>query len=543
MLFRQKLKKILCLGLAAMSAMSMTIGALAAEPYEAYTYDNWGDAVPAQNAYRIDKTVTGFDMGLERLTDPKDPLFISTAASKALAGPKDIFLDEANETFWVADTDNNRVLRLNMDLQVTGAYTGFYGDTEKSVADDGESKFQKPYGIYAANSLYTGELYVYIADYDNSRVVKVKVDSERKMTLVQEYNKPDTDLYQVETFNPSKVVADFAENVYCVVSSVNTGAVQFNRYGEFQGFYGANRVEVTASVIAQKLWRKIASNEQIEGMTRNVPVEYANFDIDEDGFIYTVTEAANATTDAVKKLNPAGYNIWDNNAGNEYKFGDIASEYDATTNTSYSTRLTDICIAKNGLINVLDFSTGRVFQYDRNCNLLCIFGTKNSSNDQRGSFSNPNGVEAHGKNIYVIDGSKNDITVYSETTFGSLMHDAVELYDEGRYSDAKPIWQEVLNRDGGYPLAYFGLGKAALNEGEYSKALDYFKTAYDQKDYDKAFKYAREDWIKAHFTTVVIILAVIIVYLIVLSQLHKRGIYIISGRIDFDNLFKKKGEE
>ena len=67
-------------------------------------------------------------------------------------------------------------------------------------------------------------------------------------------------------------------------------------------------------------------------MTRNVPVEYANFDIDADGFIYTVTEAANTTTDAVKKLNPAGYNIWDNAVGDEYSFGDVASEYDSTTN-------------------------------------------------------------------------------------------------------------------------------------------------------------------------------------------------------------------
>lgn len=527
--------------MAAAVALSMTVTSFAAEPYKAYTYDNWNDAVPSQNAYRIDKTVTGFEMGLTRLSDPSDPLFVSEDSPKSLNGPKDIFLDEANETFWVADTENNRVLRLNIDLELTGCYTGVFGDTEKNLGGDGESKFQKPMGIFAGDSVIDeGTNYVYIADYDNSRIVKVTVDDGRRMTLVQEYNKPDTQLYSVETFNPSKVVADFAENVYAVVTSVNQGAVQFNKDAEFQGYYGANRVEVTAAVVAQKLWRKIASNEQIEGMTRNVPVEYANFDIDEDGFIYTVTEAANATTDAVKKLNPAGYNIWDNNAGNEYKFGDVASEYDATTNTSYSTRLTDICIAKNGLINVLDFSTGRVFQYDRNANLLCIFGTKNSTNDQRGSFSNPNGVEAHGNSIYVIDGSKNDITIYSETTFGKLMHEAVELYDEGLYVEAKPIWQEVINRDGGYPMAYFGLGKAALKEGEYNKALDYFETAYDQDDYDKAFKYAREDWIEKNFTTVVIVLAVIIVYLIVLGQLHKRGIYIISGRIDFKR-FRKGG--
>ncbi|MBR1740061.1 MAG: tetratricopeptide repeat protein [Ruminococcus sp.] len=543
MRINKALRRIVSAGAAAAVALSMTVSAFAREPYRAYIYDTWDDSVPSQNAYRVDKTITGHDMGLERLSDPSDPLFVDELAPAAIAGAKDFYLDTANEEFWLADSDNDRVLRLDIDLNVTGCYTGVFGSEKNVIGDDGESKFDNPTGLFVRNSIYgENELYIYIADYDNARIVKAMPDPSdpyRKLTLVHEYTKPETDLYQVQTFNPSKVVVDFAENVYAVVSSVNQGAVQFNREGAFQGFYGANRVEVTAAVIAQKLWRKIASNEQISGMKRSVPVEYANFDMDDDGFIYTVTEAANASTDAVKKLNPAGYNIWDNNAGNEYHFGDVAGEYDAVSNTSHNTRLTDICVSDYGIMNVLDFETGRVFQYDRDANLLCIFGTKRqSSNDQRGSFSNPNAVEAYAHNIYVLDGAKCDITVYSETTFGQLMHQAVELYDQGRYSEAKPIWESVLARDGGYPLAYIGLGKAALNEGEYSKALDYFKTAYDQKDYDKAFKYAREEYIRNNFTGIVIVILVVVVFLVVLAQLHKRNIYLIKGRIKFK---KRKG--
>ena len=524
---KNSFKKILCAGLAAVAAMSMTIDAFAAEPYESYIYDAWADAIPSQNAYRIDRTVTGYEMELSRLSDPADPLYIGEKASAKLANPKDMFFETELSEFWIADTDNNRIIRLDKDLKLVGAYT--------EVKDGGS--FKSPTGIYVKRSVVDDKLYIYIADYENSRVVKAEIKSENEMELVHEYTRPETDLYTVETFNPSKVVADKAENVYAVCTSVNQGAVQFNKSGKFQGYYGANRVEVTASVVAQKLWRKFASNEQISGMTRNVPVEYANFDIDEGGFIYTVTEAANATTDAVKKLNPAGYNIWDNAAGNDYVFGDMTSEYDATQNQTYSTRLTDICVSDNGLINVLDFATGRVFQYDRNARLLCIFGTKNSTNDQRGSFANPNAVEAYNNNIYVIDGSKNDITIYSETTFGALMHEAVELYDQGRYSEAKPIWESVLARDGGYPMAYVGLGKAALNEGEYSKALDYFETAYDQKDYDKAFKYARNEFIKKNFTGMVILILVLVVLVTITNKLHQRGKYLIKGR------FKKTEEE
>lgn len=265
-----------------------------------------------------------------------------------------MYMDDERSEFWVADSKNNRILRLNKDLEVIGRYYGVKGSSEINVDETtGLSNFMNPYGVYVMTSPITGDLTMYVADYDNSRVVKAKIVSETECELIQEYTKPEEALYSSKTFNPTKILVDNAENVYAVVKSVNTGSVQFARDGSFTGFYGANRVEVTAAVIAQKLWRTIASNDQIAGMARNVPVEYANFDIDADGFIYTVTEVS-TSTDAVKKLNPAGYNIWDNDVGNKYNFGDIAeAQWDATTNSKHSTRLTDIVIGNNGLINVL----------------------------------------------------------------------------------------------------------------------------------------------------------------------------------------------
>lgn len=525
-------KKLLTLSMALAAALTMTTTAFADEPYDAYNYDTWEDPIPSQSGYRVERTVTGDDMGLARLTDPDDELFVSENAPTSLSDSKDLFMDDEREEFWIADTKNNRVIRLNKNLEVIGRYYGVKGNTEINVDEaTGLSNFQSPYGIYVTTSPSTGDHTIYVADYDNSRVVKAKVASPTELELVQEYTKPEEALYTSKTFNPAKVIADKAENVYTVVKSVNTGSVQFSKDGSFTGFYGANRVEVTAAVVAQKLWRTIASNEQIEGMKRNVPVEYANFDIDQDGFIYTVTEVS-TSTDAVKKLNPAGYNIWDNAVGDEYDFGDITDGpmYDPVANTTHTTRLTDIVIGNNGLINVLDYETGRIFQYDRNANLICIFGTKNSTSDQRGSFLNPNAVEALGNNIYVLDGSKNDVTIFTETKFGQHLHSAFEYYDQGRYTEAKADWEEVIKRDGGYTMAYIGLGKSALKEEEYSKALKYFKTAYDQDDYDKAYKYARENFLRENFTVIIIVLAVIIVLLIVKSVLNKKGIKLIKKK-------------
>lgn len=521
-----------------MFALSAAVTSFGAEPYKTYIYDNWEDAIPSQNAYRVGDTVSGHKMGLEKLADKNDPLFVSEDAPDSLKEPADLFVDKEEKEFWVADKGNDRILRLNEDLEVTGCYTGVTGDTKINVKKDGESKFKAPLGIYVKTSIHDGKHYIYIADTDNSRLVKAEVVSDRELKLTAEYTQPDSELYSAKTFNPSKVIADKAENVYAVCKEVNTGAVLFDKTGKFQGFYGANRVEVTAKVIAQKFWRKIASKEKIEGMQRSVPVEYANFDIDDDGFIYTVTEA-NSSTDAVKKVNPAGYNIWDNAVGDEYNFGDfVAQATDTEVDKSFATQLTDISIGDNGTINVLDYTTGRVFQYDRLCNLLCIFGTKSSTNAQKGGFISPNAVETLGNNVYVIDGTKNNITVFTLTAFGSDLHEADELYVEGKYTEAEPKWRDVLKRDGGYPLAYVGLGKAALNNDKYSESLKAFKTAYDRNDYNKAFEYARKDWLQHNFAVVIVILVILIVWAVTVNILHKKGIKIFKKLIGKK---KKKG--
>ena len=535
------MKKFFGLAMAAVTALSMATTAFADEPYNTYNYDTWDDAIPSQSVYRVGETITGAEMKLERLRDPSDPLFVSENATASLNGATDFSWDDERLELWIADTKNNRIIVLDKNLELKARYY--------TVENSGIDGFSAPGGIFVNTSPSLGCQVVYIADTDNSRIVKAKVVDGTRLEFIQDYTKPDDPLYTIQTFLPKKVLADGAENVYAVVSSISTGSVQFNKDGKFTSFFGANRVEVTAAVIAQRLWRAIASDEQLEGMTRNVPVEYANFDIDKDGFIYTVTEVT-TNTDAVKKLNPAGYNIWNNVVGNEYKFGDlVGQQWDAVTNKSHSTRLTDVDISSTKLINVLDYETGRVFQYDTECNLIAIFGTKNSTSDQRGSMSNPNAVETYGEKVFVLDGSKNDITVFIETQFGKYVHEAFALYDEGRYVEAKDAWEEVIKRDGGYNTAYIGLGKAALNEEEYSKALKYFKTAYDQEDYDKAFKYTREAFLREHFTAIIVILAVIIVLIIARKIMKKRGISLFKRKpkrlaiYDTFGILDKKAEE
>lgn len=513
------IKKALCVLLAALMACSvMAAGVVAEGPYTSYNYDAWGTAVPSQNGYIVSDTITGADMGLDQLSDPESPLFISEDEPAELSDAKDFFLSPNNE-FFIVDTGNNRILRTDVNFNLIACYKTFTGSslTEEYTASDGSTAtrevtdLKSPYGIFVDE-----DDIMYIADRDNQRVIKAGFDCE----IITEYTRPDTELYDSVSFYCTKVLVDSAKNVYVICPAVNKGAIMFSPSGAFTGFYGANRVEVTAEVIRNKIWRRFASESQAASLTRATPVEYANFDIDDEGFIYTVTEVANVSTDAVKKLNPAGSNILElTTNASDLVFGD--QETVTYSGTTYATRLTDISIGTNGLINILDYTSGRIFQYDRECNLLFIFGCDQEA--QRGGFDNPNAIECLDNYVYILDGRNDDITVFEETLFGAYVHEAAELFNRGLYEESVEYWEEVLKRDGNYNMAYVALGRAYLNRDEYDIAIEYFKLAYQDEDYDRAFESQRKEMLRRNFTPIAIVVIIIIIALIIIGMLKKRG--------------------
>ncbi len=373
------------------------------------------------------------------------------------------------------------------------------------------TELKAPYGIYVDE-----DDIMYIADRDNERIIKCGLDCQ----IITEYTRPDTELYTSQSFYCTKVLIDAAKNVYVICPAVNKGAIMYSPSGSFIGYFGANRVEVTAEVIKNKIWRKFASESQQATIGNVTPVEYANFDIDNEGFIYTVTEVANVSTDAVKKLNPAGKNILElTTNASDISFGD--QETVTYSGTTYQTRLTDISIGDNGLINILDYTSGRVFQYDRECNLLFIFGC--DQEQQNSGFDNPNAIECLGNLVYVLDGRNQDITIFEETLFGAYVHEAVELFNRGLYEEAMDYWLEVVKRDGNYTLAYTALGKAYLNRDDYDNAMKYFKLAFDDEDYDRAFESKRQEMLRNNFTAIVIIIVVVVIIWIVINHFKKKG--------------------
>lgn len=532
------------------AATLMTSVAYADEPYTGYNYDWWGDPVPSQNGYVVDQIYTGNDMGAGSLTEPSDmffsdnnDLFIADTSYKAEGAT-----DTMKGRIVVTDSDFN--LKYTVESLDFSAVEEWYSLKESelktgAITQADFNKFTNPYfngptGVYV--DIDEGKETIYVADNANDRVVQFKVDEigsdEHKLAVGKVemvFTRPKSNMYDSSiTFNPDKVLVDAAKNVYICIKSITKGAVVFSKEGDFNGYFGANRVEATGEVLMNAFWKLIFNREQAKRMRRSVPVEISNFDIDEDNFIYTVTESKTVTTDVLKKLNSAGTNIFTNLGYSDYTFGDALTKY--YRNKTYTSQITDVDIGENGVINLLDVATGRVFQYDDECQLLFIFG---GIGQQKGTFTTPNAVESLGDKIYVLDGRKASVTVFKQTEFGAIVHNAITLFNRGKYEEARQPWEEAIRRDSNYWLAYIGLGNAYLNEGDYDTAMKYFY--YNSKSgYNDAFKSWRMNFIRDNFTLFAVIIIVLLIAIYVFSSWkNKRRL---KKRAEQERIFKEKNK-
>lgn len=481
---------------------SLIFPAAADEPYFGYNYNWWGTTVPSQNGYVVDRVVSGRDLGLKM----------------GFNEPNDMFIYEKTGEIFIVDSKHNQIVIADADLDAdkTRTMNTFtYGEDytlDKSKIGQ-TTTLNNPLGVFVMEDALTERTLIYIADHSNDRVIACYENGE----IWMEYLRPTSDVYDSSvTFNPRKVVVDKAKNVYICIKSISQGAVVFSYDGKFNGYFGANRVEETAEVLLRQVYRLFMTREQLLKMRRTVPIEFSNFDIDEDGFIYTVTELKSAETDVFKKLNPAGRNIFQNMGYDEYFFGDWYSLY--LNGQTYKSSIVDVEIDAHNNMYLLDFTMGRVFQYNQECDLLFTFGGRG---DQKGNFISPTALETYAGKIYVLDGRKNNITVFKRTEFGAIVHNAIDLYTKGLYIEAKEPWEEVMRRDANYWYAHIGIGNAYLSMGEYQTAMDYFYQN-TRGGYNRAFKDYRINFIRNNFNLFAVIVVVIVAGLIVLSQLLKR---------------------
>lgn len=516
-------KKVL--GAAAASVMAVTMlttSIVADQPYEGYNYDWWGDPVPSQTGYMVDQVVDGIDFGtgiryntdeqLKAISAQVGDTVEKTETIGAMLDPMDLFIDQVTEQLYIVDSGNNRILVTDISLEGEVTIMDYFYNPET----DSYETLKGPRGIFVRHNSDADseneETLIYIADYDNGRVLETYKDG----TVCMQFTKPPSEYYEDDvTFQPNKVIADVAGNVYVNIRSITDGAVMFAPDGSFSSYYGANRVEQTAQAIANKFWKTILDREAAQNFIQNVPMEFSNFDIDAEGFIYTVTETKSATTDVFKKMNPAGENVFINLGYSDFIFGDMATYYYRGAN--YGSRISDVDVDENGVIRLLDYRNGRIFEYTDECDLLFIYG---GTGNQKGLFNTASAVEAYNNVVYVLDQRKASVTTFKRTEFGDIVHDAMALYTEGKYEEARGPWMEVLARDSNYWFAYIGLGNAELSRGNYEKAMDYFYMN-SRPGYNRAFKQFRMNFVRDNFNFFIIILIVVILAIIALKYALK----------------------
>lgn len=381
-----------------------------------------------------------------------------------ITNPEDIFISDQG-IIYLVDSGLKKVI--------------VFTDQGKVLAEIGEGVLENPTGVFVDEE---GDIYV--ADFKKQKVFRFSENGE----LRQEYGKPDSPLFGSKSpFKPEKVSLDRRGNLYIVSEGSTNGIIQLSQSGEFLGYYGVNRTEVSFGTVLRKL---ITSEEARARLFMKTPPAPDNIAIDQQGLIYSVTTGT--TNEIVKKLNVAGKNM-------------LAPDIVAAPN------LVDITVDKDGNIFTIS-ATGEIYEYDSYGNLLFIFGGKDDGTNRLGLLKQASGIAVDDEGrIYVTDRELGLVQAFERTTFSQLTHAGIALYKEGLYVESQQYWEQVLELNASFGLAHSAMGKAYFKQQQYSEALDSFRFAEDVGGYSDAFWELRDRWMQEHLGKIIIIGFILIV--------------------------------
>ena len=485
---KRHFQRIGAIVIAALLAVGSTLTANAEERSYTYNYDFWGDVQDSPDLYSVCKVLTSSDLKLD----------------KALSKPEGIYV--FGNSVYIMDTGNNRIIELDRTsrerLEVVRIIDEFKGAEN--------NKFNHPTDM--AISEYTGN--IFIADKDNGRVLKL----DKNLNYIMEFNQPnDPTLDNSIPYAPNKIVIDGAERVYCIATGVNKGLIKYESDGTFSGFVGATPATYN---FTQYLYKKFASQEQLAKMISFVPTEYDNIYMDHEGFIYACTGSVakeklkSGDVFPVRRLNMLGSDILVRNGvfcdGKFPVYGDIyMGDGGGHSGPSY---FSDVTCFDNDCYVCLDKNRGRLFAYDDQGRMIFACG---GNGNMDGYFNEAIGIEHMDYDLFVLDKQDCAITIFTLTDFGSLVFEAMDLFDKGEYAGSQNDWEEVIDKDGNYDLAYIGIGRSFLRQKEYKTAMEYFELKYDDVNYSKAYRQYRKVWVEENIVGVVIV--VLLLFLIPLG--------------------------
>ena len=418
----------------------------------------------------------------ERLATPKTYLVKDVITYLGENGgnlyePKDIFIDK-EDYIYIADTGNNRVVKLDSEGNYVRSYTG-------------SDSLLSPQGVYCTEF---GSIFV--ADTGNQRVANIDEETD---LVVEEFTKPDSELLEDSSDFSVNKVSISKQGLLYVMKGQQFMTIDANN--DFKGFVGANNLPFS---LKRTLIRMFATEEQKSRLEMEEAPPYNNFMIADNGMIYAVASTDSAR---IKKLNASGANLYPT----DYITETIYDEDGFSVKPDY----VDIAVDSREIITVLERNTGHVYQYDQDGNLLTIFGGKGN---KKGYFQNPCSLAVNSRGeIFVLDTSTGYIHIFTPSSFMEHIKSAIYHYAEGEYILAYDEWMSVIEIDANYPVANMGLGQVLYKMDEPEQAMRYFEIAKEQQKYGKAFEDYRYAYIKTHFLQVVLVATVVLVVVIMMT--------------------------
>ena len=387
-----------------------------------------------------------------------------------------------------------------------------------------------------AEGIEVTEEAIYVADTENARILKLNFDfvctevylTPEDSTFIQ-YNLDNVDFENADdaiVFRPSKVTAVNSGNIYCISKDVYEGIIEYADNGTFNRFLGTNIVVATP---LKKFWAKLMSETQLSNMTLDLPPMFTNICADAKGFLYATSKPDSEdqkASNVVKAINKSGKDVMRRN-GYVLPDGDVV--YLSTSNVQGAvigpSSIVDVAISSIGNFTIVDSKRGRIFTYDIEGNLLYIAGDQPGGTGNAGtgglsnSLVNPvalnylyrDSEDGQEELLLALDNISSSIIVYETTKFGETVNTATYLYQNGMIEEAESYWRQASKMNTNYELAYLGIGKSLLRQGNYEEAMEYFKMAHNGTYYSKAFSNYRDNILKDNFSWIMTVAIIAIV--------------------------------
>ena len=468
----------LCLLVLLMPCIAVQVSA--AQPDRGFIYDSadmsTNNAVPSTNTYQVEMIVNETVMGTTRMKNPTS-----------------LFVDSEDRIF-VMDSGNSRILILNDKFQCISQLKDFrYDGGIIHLAAGAQDMFFRE-----------SNQRLYIADTENNRILV----SDLKGNVSKIYEKPVDELLDATVeYKPTKVIVDNMGIMYVLSANVNTGAMMVDSANNFLGFYGTNKIKMSARVALEYWWRSILTDAQNALSTESFqPVQFNNIFWTEDRFVYAVSPLSEELESSVVKLNALGENVFPSTNPIQFKNTVLKA------GEAVPMHLSDITVEDDGVVTILDMVTGKLYQYDEDCNLLCAFG---GIGYQEGLYTQPVSLEhTSSGQLLVLDTVKATITVMEKTFYGEQIRKANSLYNQGLHTESMSSWNEVLRMNANYYLAYVGIGKAYMSMGKYEEAMEYFELGQDKELYADAKLLKRNEFFRSNFAVIATVVVVLLVYVL-----------------------------